>query len=99
MIIAPNVPGGLPAHAVHELIASIDSSRRSSLRQSLEALLSNGADFRDWNSLVLVVGAELNAELPKQSAQGQFPQKDQPASEDTPSSRGLTAFTASQNLV
>jgi membrane protein len=36
-----------------------------------------------WNSFVLLVGAELNAELAKQSAKGQLPQKDQPASDET----------------
>lgn len=36
-----------------------------------------------WNSLALLVGAELNAELAKKSAQGQLLTKEQPPTEDT----------------
>ena len=36
-----------------------------------------------WNSFVLLVGAELNAELAKESAKGQLPQKEHPVPEDT----------------
>jgi membrane protein len=36
-----------------------------------------------WNSFALLVGAELNAELAKESAKGQLPQKDQAGAEDT----------------
>lgn len=35
-----------------------------------------------WNSFALLVGAELNAELAKQSDEGQLPPKQQPAHED-----------------
>ena len=35
-----------------------------------------------WNSFALLVGAELNAELAKESAKGQLPQKEQPGTED-----------------
>jgi membrane protein len=36
-----------------------------------------------WNSFALLVGAELNAELAKESAKGQLPQKEQSITEDT----------------
>jgi uncharacterized BrkB/YihY/UPF0761 family membrane protein len=36
-----------------------------------------------WNSFALLVGAELNAELAKESAKGQLPQKEQPGKENT----------------
>jgi len=36
-----------------------------------------------WNSFALLVGAELNSELAKESAKGQLPPKEQPAAEDT----------------
>jgi membrane protein len=35
-----------------------------------------------WNSFALLVGAELNAELAKESAKGQLPQKEQPGTEN-----------------
>ena len=35
-----------------------------------------------WNSFALLVGAELNAELAKESAKGQLPPKEEPVSED-----------------
>ena len=37
-----------------------------------------------WNSFALLVGAELNAKLAKESAKGQLPPKEQPVAEDTP---------------
>ncbi|HWY57395.1 MAG TPA: YihY/virulence factor BrkB family protein [Terriglobales bacterium] len=36
-----------------------------------------------WNSFAVLAGAELNAELAKESAKGQLPQKDHPAAENT----------------
>ena len=36
-----------------------------------------------WNSFALLVGAELNAELAKQSAEGRLPPKEPPVAEDT----------------
>ena len=36
-----------------------------------------------WNSVALLVGAERNAELAKESAKGQLHQKDQAGTEDT----------------
>jgi uncharacterized BrkB/YihY/UPF0761 family membrane protein len=36
-----------------------------------------------WNSFVLLVGAELNAKLARESAKGQLPAKEQPVTDDS----------------
>ncbi len=36
-----------------------------------------------WNSFALLVGAEVNAELARESAKGQLPPKEQPVADDT----------------
>ena len=44
-----------------------------------------------WNSFALLVGAELNAELAKESSKGQLQEKNQPLGEDNSGSRRLIA--------